>query len=170
MAGRKPKPIALKRLEGTYREDRDGERAIAETAIHTVPSVLFEKGVKVRVPKTIHTKYVKAYWRRLTGMLIDLQVLSPSDLPQVEAMCIVLEKLREVQVVWDSATPLDEGYDKIARLYITLSNKFDTLAAKYYVSPDARIKLKMDSLSAMKVEQEVIKGSDAIGALLAGRQ
>lgn len=172
-----PKPVALKKLEGTYREDRDGGRAVAETAIHNTAGVLFEKGVKVRVPKSIHTKYVKAYWRKLTAMLIELRTLSPADLPQLEVMCVVLEQLRSLQVILSGdppdimgITPLDEGYDKIIKTYIALSNKFDSLASKYYVSPEARIRLKLDALTAVKAEQDVIKGSDAISAILGGRK
>lgn len=168
-AGRPPKPIEQKRLEGTYRQDRDSGRQAAQEVITAMPSVLFEADVKVSCPKTIRTKYVKAYWRKLTAMLNSLRVLSPADLPQIETLCLVLERMREVQVAWAELTPLDDEYDAMQKRYLSLSNKFDTLAAKYYISPEARTKLKLDELTAVKAAQDVAKGQSAIEAILGER-
>lgn len=169
MMGRPPKPIAQKVLEGTYREDRDGERAAAERAIVKKAAVIFPDGSKVSCPKTIKTKYVKAYWRHLTAMLQELHVLSPADLPQIETLCITLEKMRAVQVAWEELTPFDDAFDIMQKRYLALSNKFDSIASKYYISPQARTRLKIEELTAVKAQIDVAKEQSAIGQILGGR-
>lgn len=170
MAGRPPKPIELKKIEGTFRLDRDAEREKASKVIAKADNVIFEKGIRVSAPKSLTTKYVRSFWKKLTSMLINLRVLSSADIPQLEQLCIVLEKLREVQEVWATITPLDESYDRIQKLYISLSNKFDALSSKYYISPQARAKLTLDHLAIAKGEQDLEKNANAIGNLLNHRQ
>lgn len=164
------KPVELKKIEGTYRKDRDAEREKTDLLIQKRADVIFSEDTKVSCPKTIKTKYVKSYWKKLTSMLISIRVLSAADIPQLEQLCIVLEKLREIQEVWIKTTPFDEEYDLIEKRFITLSNKFDILGSKYFISPQARTKLTLDNLTAVKTEQDIKKNENAIDSLLNSRK
>ncbi len=166
---RPKKPIELKKLEGTYRKDRDENSEKVQDVLVQNTKIIFSPDVKVTCPKTIQTKYVRSYWKKLTSMLIGLKVLSPSDIPQLEQLCIVLEKLREVQELWMKISPLDESYERVQKMYINLSNKFDVLGSKYYISPQARAKLTLDVLNVTKTKQDIEKNDNAINNLLSHR-
>lgn len=168
-AGRPRKPTSLKKLEGTYRKDRDDEKNKIEVSLAQDRNIIFGKEIKITCPKTITSKYIRAYWKKLTSMLISLQVLSPADIPQLEQLCIILEKLIEVQNVWINTTPFDEKYETIQKLYLNLSNKFDSLGSKYYISPQARAKLTLDILNCKKTEQDIKKNDNAINNILNNR-
>lgn len=170
-AGRPRKPVALKKLDGTYRKDRDAPAESAESALSERPGVLLPDGAKIACPKTLRTKYVRAYWKKLVGMLASMRVLSAADIPQLEQLCVILEKLRELQDVFLRTDPLAEGYDRIQRNYIALSNKFDALGSKYYISPAARSRLVLDNLAIKKTEQDIRRAEDdAVSSLLSARR
>jgi phage terminase small subunit len=163
--GRPRKPTELKKLEGTYRKDRDIPAEKAESVIQK-SQILFPEEKRISCPKTIKTKFVRSYWKKLTSMLIQLKVLSYADIPQLEQLCIILEKLREVQETFSLLSPLDENFEHMQKLFINLSNKFDQLGSKYYISPQARTKLILDNLTATKTQQEIQKNDNAIERLI----
>ncbi len=99
-----------------------------------------------------------------------LHVLSKQDLPQIENLVITLEKLREVQDQFINTSPFDEEFDLIEKRFTRLSQKFDLLAAKYYVSPQARTQLKLQDLNGIKTAQEIKKNESAVSSLLAARK
>lgn len=167
---RPKKPVALKKLEGTYRKDRDADREKVEKTLARNENILFPDDVRISCPSTIKTTYVRSYWKKLTKMLISLNVLSPADIPQLEQLCIVLEKLREVQKLFIEVSPIDENFEILQKHFISLSNKFDTLGSKYYISPQARTKLTLDNLNCIKTEQDIKKNDNAINSLLSSRQ
>ena len=170
--GRPKLPTELKKLKGTFREDRERKNPSTDVVIATKPNAIFPEGTKISCPKTIQSKYVKAYWKKLTAMLVTIRVLSPADLPQLEQLCLILEKLREVQKLYSDLDPLNdfEAFANAQKVYIALSNKFDQLGSKYYISPAARTKLTLDELNVIKTGQEIQKNESAISALLGGRK
>ena len=173
MAGGRPRlPTEYKKLKGTLNTTREKNNRSADEVIAKKPSAIFPEETKISCPKTIRTKYVKAYWKKLTAMLVSIRVLSPSDIPQLEELCIILEKLREVQQIFTDLDPLEDfdTFERTQRVYIALSNKFDQLAGKYYISPAARTKLTLDELNVIKTGQEIQKNESAIGALLGARK
>lgn len=170
-AGRPRKPVELKKLEGTYRADRDREQEQTQQIITSAPSVILPEGSKISVPKTIKSKYVKAYWRKLTASLIQLRVLSPNDIPQLEILCLTLEKLREAEQRFSEVELGDmETYEFLLKAVTKLTSQFNELAKNYYISPTARIKLRLDDLNLVKTAQEIQKNETAIGSLLAQRK
>jgi phage terminase small subunit len=172
-AGRPRKPTALKKLEGTYRKDRDSGKEIAEKKISAVPGVIIPPDSKVSCPKTIKTKYVRSYWKRLTNNLISMQVLSYNDLPQLENMMLILEKLREAQEHFSEYSFSDAAalanYDICLKIVSKLTQMFNDLAAKYYISPSARSKLTLDLLNIQKTSQEIEKNASGVDKLMALR-
>ena len=161
----------LKAFKGTLNTTRERRRA-ADGANPLPPAAIFPECTKIPCPKTIRSKYARAYWKRLTATLVAIRVLSPADLPQIEQLCLVLEKLREVQALFSQLDPLEEmtAFERAQKLYIALSNKFDQLGSKYYISPTARTRLALDELSVIKTGQEIQKNDSAITALLESRQ
>ena len=173
MAKGRPKlPTEYKRLKGTLNTTREKNNPSADSVIAQKPSAIFPEETKIACPKTIKCKYVRSYWKKLTAMLVSVRVLSPSDLPQLEELCIILEKLREVQSLFSDLDPLEDfdTFEKTQKVFIALSNKFDQLGSKYYISPAARTKLTLDELNVIKTSQDIQKNESAIGALLGGRK
>lgn len=170
MAGRPKIPTELKRLKGTLNTTREKNNPSADVAISET-SIIIPAGTKVSVPKTIKTKFVKKYWKQLIENLEVLHVLSKADLPQLENLCITLEKLREVQEVFSETSVFDEEFDLIEKRFTRLSQKFDLLASKYYISPQARTQLRLQDLNLVKTSQEIEKNKQsAVGNLLASRK
>lgn len=169
--GRPRKPIEQKKLEGTYRKDRDAPVERKQAEMRAVEAI-FPEGTRVSCPATVTDKYVRSYWKKLTGMLVAIKVLSPADIPQLEQLCVVLQKLREVQIMYANASPADDfnEFERIQKAYIALSNKFDQLGSKYYISPSARSKLVLDALNVEKTQQEITKNDSAISAILGARK
>lgn len=168
MAGTPRKSIAQKKLEGTYRRDRDGEREKAEAKL-AESRVVFPSGTRVSCPKSIRTKHGRSFWRKEVEMLVRLQVLAPADLPQVEQLCVLLEKIEEAREAFARAAPLDDDYAHLRDSYLKLSRQFNALGEKYYISPAARSRLALDALNAEKAASE-LHSDDAIDALLAMRR
>lgn len=168
--GRVKKPVELKELEGTYRADRDGERKAVQLTIKKT-SLLYNKKT-LPCPDTIRDEYVRKYWKNLTKALLSIHVLSGADIPQLEMMCKILERVRKLQTQLDQTdddTEL-ETEEILERRYLKLVEKFDALAQKYYVSPQARSKLTLDELNVVKTGQDIAKSADVMTNLLGSRQ
>ena len=167
-AGRPRKSTEQKKLEGTYRADRDAPAETASRALEAA-NVIFPPGTKISCPKSIRTKPVRAYWKRLTAALVSLRVLSAVDIPQLEQLCNVLEKLNAVRDRYMEEPPEGEAFERLQKSYATLSGLFDKLASKYYISPAARSRLTLDALNCTKTAQDIRRADSAIDTLLAGR-
>lgn len=168
------KPIEQKKLEGTYRKDRDLKNEIQEKTVASIDGVIIPKETKLTCPKTITDKYVRSYWKRLTTNLINLQVLSFNDIPQLEFMLQTLEKLRQAQIELQSCSLDDEEaierYEQVLKITSKLSTIFNDLASKYYISPQARSKLTLDVLTIQKTAAEIDKQKSGLDAVLALRK
>ena len=168
MAGVPQKTAAQKRLEGTYRADRDGERARAEALVASV-GTFYPQGTVLRPPKSLATRKGRSHWREVSRHNVALGMLSPVDLPQLERMCLLYEETERLRPLLQARSPLDEGYGKVLSDYLKAAKAYDELAAKYYVSPQARSRLALDALNVTKAAQDVRAADDGIGQLLARR-
>lgn len=147
--GRTKTPTAILKLQGTLRDDKRPDEVLPKVAS-------FITG-PVEVPKSITDEYCIGFYETQTNLLIKLNLLFPSDLPELESMTLTLQQLRQIQKRLreiDIVSNLDE-YDKLSKLQIKLSNTFSSLAAKYYVSPTARAKMKLDYLDIQQKEQNL---------------
>jgi len=162
--GRPKKPAELKKFEGTYRKDRDAESEKVSEVMQKTSFILDAE--KISCPKTITDKYCRKYWKLLTGNLLSVHLLSGADIPQLEMMFIYLQKLREVQEFFIAADPTSEVFDAMQKRYEKLEQRFNALASKYYISPADRAKLKIDELTVVKAQQDIIKNQSAIGRLI----
>lgn len=161
-------PTELKALRGTLNTTREKANPPADKTIKETALIL--NASSVSCPKTITDRYCRQYWKKLTSGLLSIGVLSAADIPQIEQLCVCLQKLREVQEVFIQTSPFDEDYDAIQKRWLNLSNKFDQLGAKYYISPVARSKIRLDDLNIKKTEQEITKNESVIQQLLGDRK
>lgn len=166
--GRPRKPVELKKLEGTYRADRDKAADEVQSAVRKTAVILDRKSVPC--PQSIKDDYVRRYWRNLTRGLLEIHVLSGADIPQLEMMMKILERARSLQRRLDSGELDEDEEEAVERRYLKAADAFDRLAQKYYVSPQARAKLTLDELNAVKTGQEIAKNADGVSAVLAMRK
>lgn len=89
MAGRPPKPTALKVIAGTFRQDRANNEPVAE-AMKTSP----------RPPKHFRDHSIaRREWRRISPLLIDQGTLSEVDLVALECYCLAYERALEAEAI-----------------------------------------------------------------------
>lgn len=163
------KPIAQKKIEGTYRADRDAPREEAEAVAASV-GVFYPQGASLRCPKTIRTTEGRRHWRAVTQNCIRLGMLSPVDLPQVERMCWLYEKIEELGAAFRRMSPLEDGFKVALDSLLKMSKAYDALADKYYVSPQARSRLALDAINVTRAAQDARQADDGIAALLRNRR
>ena len=168
---RPKKPTELKKLEGTYRADRERKNPSTDVVINKVDGVIFQEDVKIICPKSLKTKYVRKFYKTLTSNLIALKVLSAQDLPEIEHMCIVLEKLRDIDTKLIECDFIEDpiNYDRLIKTQSILNKQFESIAGKYFISPVARQKMVLDNFNIQKTAQEIKKEDSAISSLLESR-
>ena len=164
-------PVELKRLKGTLNVTREKEAMKSEKVIAASPLVFGEEVQKIACPKEITDSYVKKFWKNYTKALLSVHAFGAGDIPQFTRLCIVLQKLREVQQTFATLSVFDEDFDLWEKRYKRLADHFDSLAGKFYLSPAERAKMKLDSLTIKEKELSVTeKEQSAITALLGARK
>ena len=167
--GRPRLPAEMKALKGTINTTRE-KNAPASAVDHHVLS--FGADVrKISCPKAISDPYVKKFWRTYTALLLQVRVLGPGDIPQLTRMCVILQKLREVEKVFLELDVTDRDFDAWELRYRHLGDSFDKLASKFYLTPAERAKMKLDELTIAEKQLAVgEKEKDAINRLLGMRK
>lgn len=157
------KSYAEKVAKGTLNVTREKQNESAEHYLTSTP-IISKDPADIKPPATLKTKLAKDYYLTVTGNLLTLGILSPVDLPQIEVMCKYLEERIEIQkqldsmkIGIDSTDKEREVYQYFSKMRDRLSNQFDTLAKKYYISPMARAELKLTELEAIQKQQQVGK-------------
>lgn len=135
--GRTPKPVARKKLEGTYRKDRDKGPNISYTSITKVPPA----------PEGFDD-VAKGVWNTICAELIKLGMMESIDIYNIQVICknmsIYWKCINEMgdQFIVDTGT----GSTKTNPLFTTANQALtmaNQLAAKYGFSPTDRMKLKL---------------------------
>ena len=165
MAGRPKLPVELKSFKGTLNTTRAKNEIQKEKIINSTPLV-FSDVKKVSCPKEITDSYVRKFWKNYTQALLSVHAFGAGDIPQFTRLCVLLQKIREVQAVLIELSVFDKSFDTWERRYKHLSEHFDQLASKFYLSPAERSKMKLDQLTVIKAEQDIVKNQSAIGRLL----
>ncbi|MDR3170312.1 MAG: hypothetical protein LBU17_01650 [Treponema sp.] len=150
MAGRPRKPTEQLKLSGTYRADRH------EKNVDVVIKDVLEVPGKLIPPDTITDSYCIEHYQYHTNLLLNLKILTASDLPELELLYLTLQQCRQIR---ETLTTLDmlnnpDEYTRLTRLLINLSDYFSKIAQKYYISPASRIKLQLDQLNLQKSQAE----------------
>lgn len=171
MAGGRPrKPVEQKQLEGTYRKDRDAKEESTQIALRQSHFLLERKSLPC--PPAVTDEYVKKAWRTLAKRELSVHRLADIDVPHMEQMFLVLQRARKVyqDLLEAEADDDDERAEKLERRWLSLTDKFSSMAKSYDITPAARAKLTLDELGAVKAAQDIQKGADGITAVLGMRK
>ena len=168
--GRPRLPTELKILKGTLNTTRAKREQSADIAIANT-SIIIQENERVPIPKTITTKTGKKFYKQVIENLKILHVLSKVDLTQIEIMTRYLERIHETDEIIKTIDITDiETLSKYSAIYDRLSTRFDNLATKFYITPSARVQLKLGELNAIKTTQEITINDNAISSLLEKRK
>lgn len=150
--GRPRKSTEEKRLAGTLRPKREeGYNKSADDYLYTTP-IMIPENAEIEIPKNIKSKYARDYFVTVTNNLKSIHILSSADLPEIETMCKYLERLHQVSAKLDTISLDDkENYQFYQKLHDRLSIRFETLAKQFYVTPMARVQLKIGELQAIQM-------------------
>lgn len=131
-AGRPPKPTALHKLHGTYREDRHGERADSEEELFTgIPDKPHDLGPDADL-----------LWDHVIGQLKAAKVVTGIDSASLEAMCRWWGRYKELdrRIVKESH---DDDLCETLELRARRSwLAFDRISSRFGMTPADRAKLK----------------------------
>jgi phage terminase small subunit len=163
------KPVGLKKIQGTLNVTRDRE-AMESAKLLEKARIILPPGSRLPVPGTITDPVCRKFWRQEIDNLLEMQVLSRVDLHQLEAMCVTLQKLREIEALFLETEPDSADYDTIEKRFERLGKRFDELAAKFYVSPAARTQLNLTDLQLMKAARELEKETSPVDQVLGLRK
>lgn len=128
--GRPAKSIAQHRADGTYREDRHGERAAIEDALDG----------KLERPKHLDGE-AKKHWDLVVAQLKDASIAKAIDQVSLLAMC-------EAWALYRKCYPLlmDNPFDKDLRITTyTALDRWNYFAQRFGLTPADRSKLKVES-------------------------
>jgi hypothetical protein len=148
--GRPRKPTTQLKLSGTYREDWHGKNPDTLIAdLLNIPGELVP-------PQTIIDPYCREHYKYHTSLLLNLKILTASDLPELELLYLTLQQCRQIR---EKLSTLDifndlNKYAKLSKLLINLSDYFSKVAQRYYISPIARTKLQLEQLNLEKAKHE----------------
>jgi phage terminase small subunit len=145
----KKKPVELKKLQGTYRVDRD-------TGVENYISDYLEVPKNIEAPVSIADDFCREHYKYHVTLLANLKILTLSDIPEIDMMYEILQEYRKT---YDTLQTIDmikdnETYEKLSNRLLKYGKRFSDLASKYCISPTARNKLTLESLSIKKeIEQ-----------------
>jgi len=168
--GRKPKPTAIKLLEGN-----PGKRRLNES--EPQPAV-----ADVRVPKGKLPPEARALWKVLAPQLADLGVLKVTDLPALEVLCLHYAMTRRAWKIIDEQGPTVENLVLVDESdpsagTITLGVKkhpaasvfrenamaFKAFATEFGLTPSSRVRIKADPVAKEKTLFELLAtGAEAM--------
>ena len=147
-AGRKPKPNAIKKLEGTYRKDRDNH-GLQISTISEIPEA----------PEYLN-EIAKKYFTNVCLTLKELGVLTNAD---IYLVVLLAQNLTINEQAWekikseDSAQETQNGYTTISgwfSVFDKTNKKIMELSNLFGLSPSARERIRMQP---KKEEDEIDK-------------
>lgn len=126
--GRPRKPEALHILEGTFREDRHGNRGVDADGIPERPKSL--KGD------------AKKFWDSAVPQLIELGLAKAIDATQLEAMCQWFARYQKFSKTIDGCSdPLAISRELMLNMEAAWK-MFDKIASRFGLSPADRMRLR----------------------------
>jgi len=156
-AGRPKKPIAQKRLEGTYRNDRDRDTLELDPIVSELP-----------VPDSLTEKGAIKLWTSLLSQFLNIGLLSDIDLPLFEVMCKEYQKYliydRKVEENGGDIITLKNksGYkypteNPYLKLKYRALNKFTEIAYRFGMTPSDRAGITIDRKEDNSIENSKAK-------------
>ena len=128
--GRKPKLATKHKLDGTFREDRHGNR---------LESVAFNSSPLNLPPPDSLREDGKQQWMMVVATLPDF-VLKSCDEGKLYQLAFIRQQLNDVQNAIESS-PVDV---QLIQTYIKLSSQYDRIARQFGLSPIDRAAMKVE--------------------------
>jgi phage terminase small subunit len=158
--GRHKKPIEQRKLEGTYRADRHGKN------VEPVIAPCLEPPESFLPPATITDSSIKSYYQRHLRLLANLNILTVSDIPEINIMYETLQEYRKIYARLKKEKIGTEEYGNLSYLLLKYGKRFSEYAVRYCISPMSRNRLTLESLQI----QKEIDSRNTITAKLIGRK
>lgn len=142
--GPAPKPTKLKKLEGTYRKDRDiGRELTPPPGVPEPPAWMRKKQQKLAL----------AEWDRVVPQLAELGVLTGLDGGALERYCVAHSNWVKAQADVDAKgmvlkTPFGPQKNPSLKIALEERNAARQLAAELGLSPSARSRVKVPEKKA----------------------
>lgn len=167
MAGRPRKPVALKKLEGTYTKYRDEGREEAEKQLSAVLPAS-----KIKVSKEITNPEVKKQYKSHIEMLKSLggAFVQMADSPLLEYAYCCLQASKVAYEVLKQTDVLAEEYESLMKKYTKFFGEFERIGKEFLLTPQERNKLKLDVLTAAEKQLNIIEKKSAVASLLERKQ
>ena len=128
--GRKPKLATKHKLDGTFREDRHGNR---------LESIPFQSASLRLAPPESLREDGKRQWQIVLDTLPEF-VLKNCDEGKLYQLAFIRQQLNDVQAAIESS-PVDT---KLIQTYIKLSSQYDRIARQFGLSPIDRAAMKVE--------------------------
>jgi phage terminase small subunit len=143
--GRKRKPVELKKLQGTY-------KACIDTGVENYISGYLEIPKSIEAPASISDDFCREHYKYHVRLLANLKILTLSDIPEIDIMYEILQEYRKTYNTLQTIDMIkdNETYERLSNRLLKYGNRFSVLASKYCISPTARNKLTLESLSIKK--------------------
>lgn len=164
MAGRPKLPVEIKRQRGTLRSYDKGQEE-QEKAVSAILPV-----GKLSVPKTLTDPGIKKAFKNHVELLRAIGAETKADSPLLEQAYIALQSGKECYEKMEKLDVLDEEYDGLSDKWLKYTAKFERIVKEFYLTPTARAKLKLDSLTATEKQLNIEKGKSAVASLLEKKQ
>lgn len=129
--GRPSKPVALKVLDGTYRESKDGPLA----------EQVMASGVPV-APADLDGE-ARAFWDQVVPGLVAIGVAVAMDAPELVAMCQWHARYVRYGRQMDGVEPTSIKPNQLIYLTGVAWMNFDKIASRFGLTPSDRAKLRV---------------------------
>lgn len=146
-----------KKRKGTLNKTREKEyeKKYADAKLRAGGFLTVERAIPC--PASITDPYCKKYFSQLTQSLRAINVLSEADLPQIEQLVYMLQRLREIAKAMKKGNLYSDEVEALEKRYLKLATTFDSLASKYFISPAVRSKIRLEDLTIK--EKQISIGS-----------
>lgn len=166
MAGRPKLPVAIKKQRGTFRNyDKDQEEQEEQ-----LKEILPEG--KLKVPKIITNPEVRKAYRNHIELLRALGGAAEqnADSPLLEEAYFCLQESLKARENLQFLEYGSELYNECLSLHFKLFTKYSATVKQFYLTPQARVKLKLDALTATEKQLNISEKKSAVAKLLEEKQ
>ena len=152
--GPKPKPNRLKKLQGTYRKDRDGVGGPELPA------------AKVRMPRGL-SEGAKKFWRRVAPKCIELGVLTELDIPAFVLMAEHYATAQQAKAILrnEGLTTMDSSGNThkhpMCQVLRDNSTSYRLLANEFGLTPSSRDRLGLVAPEPLDELEKLLFGRGA---------
>lgn len=166
MPGRPKLPVEIKRQRGTLRK----YDLVQEETEHTVKKLL--PAGKLKLAHEITDPEVKKNYRDHVAMLRALGGVfeQRADSPMLKEAYWSLQEAFKLMSLISELDVLSDDYDRLTNKQLRLFSKYEDIVKDFYITPQARLKLKLDMLTADEKKIDVESKKSAVSNLIAKKQ